>query len=66
MPGSVIINNLKEKYENQIQIHRTNIKLFLANPQGVADHINYTETVEKELDEIAKAMDMLEALETLG
>ena len=63
MTASVILNNLRAKYENDIQIHKTNIKLFLANPQGVADHINFTETVEKELGAIAQAQDMLEALD---
>ena len=65
MPGSVILNNLKEKYKNEIAIHKTNINLFLANPTGVADHINFTETVEKELEAIARAKDLLEALEQL-
>lgn len=65
MPASVILNNLRAKYENKIQIHKTNIKLFLASPQGVADHINFTETVEKELEAIAHAHDMIEALEQL-
>lgn len=65
MPGSVILNNLKTKYENDIQIHKTNIKLFLASPQGVADHINYAETVAKELESIAHAQDMLEAISLL-
>ena len=62
---SKVLNNLKAKYENEIQIHKTNIELFLASPQGVADHINYAETVEKELEKIAHAQDMLEALAEL-
>ena len=60
---SQIVNNLKAKYQNQIAIARTNIELFIASPQGVAEHIDFSETVEKELEKIAHANDMLEALE---
>jgi len=62
---SNVLNNLKAKYENQINISKTNIEMFLASPQGVAEHIDYSETVEKELEKIAHAHDMIEALEQL-
>ena len=58
-------NNLKDKYQNQIDIAKTNINLFLASPQGVSEHIDYVETIEKELEKIAHAHDMLEALELI-
>jgi len=62
---SNVLTNLKAKYENQINISKTNIEMFLASPQGVAEHIDYSETVEKELEKIAHAHDMIEALEQL-
>ena len=62
---SNVLNNLKAKYENQINISKTNIEMFLASPQGVAEHIDYSDTVEKELEKIAHAHDMIEALEQL-
>jgi len=62
---SNVLTNLKAKYENQINISKTNIEMFLASPQGVAEHIDFTETVEKELEKIAHAHDMLEALAEL-
>ena len=58
-----IIDNLRAKYQNQIAIARTNVELFIASPRGVAEHIDFSETVEKELEKIAHANDMLEALE---
>jgi hypothetical protein len=58
-----IVNNLKNKYQNQIDIAKINIAMFLANPQGVAEHIDFSATVEKELEKIAHANDMLEALD---
>ena len=57
-----VINNLKAKYINQMQIAKCNIDIFLASPQGVAEHIDFSETIEKELEKIAHANDMLEAL----
>jgi hypothetical protein len=42
---------------------KTNIDIFLTNPQGVAEHIDFAETVERELAKIAHACDMLEALD---
>ena len=45
---------------------KNNINMFLASPQGVAEHIDFAETVEKELEKIAHAHDMLEALEQLN
>jgi len=65
MLRSVILNNLRAKYQNQIEISKTNVSLFLANPTGVAEHIDYSETVEKELEKISHAHDMLEALDQL-
>jgi len=62
---SNVLTNLKAKYENQINISKTNIEMFLASPQGVAEHIDFTDTVEKELEKIAHAHDMIEALEQL-
>lgn len=62
---SNVLNHLKAKYENQINISKTNIEMFLASPQGVAEHIDFSETVEKELEKIAHAHDMIEALEQL-
>lgn len=60
-----LINNLKAKYITQIEISKTNINLFLASPQGVAEHIDFSETVEKELEKIAHANDMLESINLL-
>ena len=62
---SKVLDNLKAKYENEINISKTNIEMFLASPQGVAEHIDFTETVEKELEKIAHAHDMIEALAEL-
>lgn len=58
-----VLNTLRAKYHAQLDIAKTNIDIFLSNPQGVAEHIDFSETVEKELEKIAHASDMLEALD---
>ena len=58
----LIIENLKKKYSNEIDIARTNIEIFLSSPQGVAEHIDYSETIAKELQKIAQASDMIESI----
>jgi hypothetical protein len=60
-----LLKQLKSKYETEIEIAKTNIEMFLASPQGVAEHIEYSQTVEKELEKISRANDMLEALARL-
>ena len=52
----LIIENLKKKYSNEIDIARTNIEIFLSSPQGVAEHIDYSETIEKELQKILSSL----------
>jgi hypothetical protein len=61
-----LLTVLRAKYTNQIEMSKTNIAMFLASPQGVAEHIDFAETVEKELEKIAHAHDMIEALDVLG
>ena len=61
----LIINNLKNKYQNQIDVAKTNIDICCNSMQGVAEHIDYSETVEKELEKISHAQDMIEALDVI-
>ena len=61
----LIINNLRNKYQNQIDVAKTNIDIFCNSMQGVAEHIDYSETIEKELEKISHAQDMIEALDVI-
>jgi hypothetical protein len=64
---SKLLETLKHKYEAEVAVHKNNVETFLSNNVGVADHINYAETVEKELEEIAKYKDLISAInEILG
>jgi len=62
---SKLLETLKHKYEAEIAVHKNNVETFLSNNVGVADHINYAETVEKELEEIAKYKDLVSAIDEI-
>ena len=58
----MITNALKKKLEAEIELARSDLEVFLNNPIGVAEHIDYVITAEKKLDTLAHAEDKLESL----
>ena len=58
----LILNTLKNHYEAKIQLHKTNVEIFLENPTGVGDHPDVVETVSGEVMAIAEYEDALQAL----
>ena len=53
---------LIKKLEGEIEVAKADLKTFLANPIGVAEHIDYVITAEKKLEALAHAEDKLESL----
>ena len=58
----VIIDALQKKYEAQMSVSEANLKVLLENPVGVGDHPDIVETVDKEMQKITKAKEMLDEL----
>ena len=55
-----------KKLEGEIEAIETNIKTFLKSPtQAVPDHINYTGTVEKELEKLSSTKGKLVSLKNI-
>jgi hypothetical protein len=52
--------------EGQRAKHVCNWETFTANPVGVAEHGDFLETLEKELEQIAKYDELLATLEKLN
>lgn len=46
-----------------VQKHKANVEVFLTNPVGVGEHPDLIDTIEKELDEIAKYNDQVEMID---
>ena len=56
---------LTKKLEGDVEVAKADLKTFLAEPIGVAEHIDYVVTAEKKLEALANAVDKLEALKDL-
>lgn len=56
---------LVKKLQGEIEVARADLRTFLANPMGVAEHIDYVMTAEKKLEALAHAEDKLESLNKL-
>ena len=58
----MIANALKKKREADVELARSDLEVFLNNPIGVAEHIDYVATAEKKLEHLTNAEDKLETL----
>ena len=56
---------LIKKLEGEIITAKADLRTFLANPIGVAEHIDYVITAEKKLEALAHAEDKLSSLNNL-
>ena len=50
-------------FEAHVEKHRINVENLLQNSQGVAEHPDIMDTIEKKLDEISKYNDLLDVLD---
>ena len=58
----MITNALKKKLEAEVELARSDLEVFLNNPIGVAEHIDYVATADKKLEHLSHAEDKLETL----
>ena len=58
-----IIKALIAHAQGDIEKHRANIEVYLTNPAGIGEHSDILESIEKELDMIAKYMDQIEVIQ---
>ena len=56
---------LVKKLEGDIEVAKADLRVFLAKPIGVAEHIDYVITAEKKLEALAHAEDKLQSLKNL-
>jgi hypothetical protein len=59
-----MIEVLRDHAWAHIHKHRLNVEVYLRNPVGVGEHSDIMDSIEKELEEIAKYHDQLEVLNT--
>ena len=56
------ISALKAHAQGEIEKHLYNIEILLTNPQGVAEHPDQIETIQKELDNISTHKERLDII----
>ena len=49
--------------EAEIELHKTNIEVYMQKVVGIGEHSDIVETIQKELDAMAAAHDRLEMLD---
>jgi len=58
-----ITNALRAHAEGNMQLHKANIEVYLANPAGIGEHSDILEAVQGELDKMSVHSDRLEQLD---
>jgi hypothetical protein len=59
-----LIRASKIHFEAHIEKHRINVENLLQNSVGIGEHGDIMDTIEKELEEMAKYHDLLEVIST--
>jgi len=57
-----IVSALLAHAQGDIQKHKMNVEVYLSNPAGVGEHTDILESIEKELDIIAKYEDQISVI----
>jgi hypothetical protein len=59
-----ILIALRDHAIAHINKHKVNVEIYLNNPVGVGEHSDIMDTIEKDLEEMAKYHDQLEIINT--
>lgn len=54
---------MKMYLEGRLAYHKANVSTFLAQPVGVAEHGDFMETFEQQLEKVAYYKELIDALE---
>ena len=58
-----MVNAARLHAEAEIELHKTNIEVYMQKVVGIGEHSDIIETIQKELDAMSTAHDRLEMLE---
>ena len=59
-----ILDALKAKYMGEMQFHRMNIDIYLANPVGIGEHPDVLGAIDAEVEALAAVTEKLQTLLT--
>ena len=58
-----IIKALLSHAQGDIQKHLANIEIYLTNPSGIGEHSDIMESIEHELNQVAKYQDQIDVIQ---
>ena len=58
-----IIKALLAHAQGDIEKHKANVEIYLSNPAGIGEHSDIMESVENELNMIAKYQDQIDVIQ---
>ena len=59
-----LIKALLAHAQGEIEIHKANVEVYLANPAGIGEHPDVTQAMQEEIDKIARWNDQIEVINT--
>ena len=59
----MLIQAVRAHASGHVQKHKANVEVFLANAVGVGEHPDIIDSIEKELDEMARYNDQVEMID---
>jgi hypothetical protein len=62
-PGDYLIDALRKHAEGEISKRIANVETYRLNPAGIGEHSDMIETIEKELDVIARFDDIISVVD---
>ena len=54
-----LLKALRSHAQGEIEMHKANIEVYLANPVGIGEHPDITHAMQEELDKIARRDDQI-------
>lgn len=58
-----MVNAAMKHAEAELELHKTNIEVYMQKVVGIGEHSDIIETIQKELDAMAAAQDRMDMLE---
>lgn len=58
-----MVNAAMKHAEAELELHKTNIEVYMQKVVGIGEHSDIIETIQKELDVMASAQDRIDMLE---
>ena len=58
-----MVNAAMKHAEAELELHKTNVEVYMQKVVGIGEHSDIIETIQKELDAMAAAQDRMDMLE---